>query len=64
MYVGGDGSYSNPVCSFVLDLVTDEVNYRRTSEFTINRFEDAHSVMLVLFKMGREYARIPILPSL
>lgn len=52
------------VCNYVPNLETDIANYCCTSDFTLNRFDDEHGVMLVLFKMSISNARIPILPSL
>lgn len=54
------GEGSNVAPKFVNDIA----NYRRTSEFILNRFDDEHGVMLVLFRMGKLIARIPISPSL
>ena len=62
--VDGEGSAQGAgACCFVPELTTDAANYRRTSEFPMNRFEDSHEVILVLFKEGTAIARVPVLPS-
>lgn len=60
----GEGtSQEEGACCFVPELTTDAANYRRTSEFPMNRFGDNHGVILMLFKEGVPIARVPVVPS-
>lgn len=50
-------------CSVTPELTTDEAAYRRAGAFPMNRFSDNDGVELILYKEGKSFARVPILPS-